>query len=156
MDFNRLTIKSGEAVAAAQELARRRGNPEVYPEQLCIALLDQELPRTLVAVGCPILGMAVLDHWWFQRPMLAHLRHAVPGFDALLPRSRARLPELPVMSWQERWTTLVEYWLLGFAGVAVGAALTLWIALAHGRTSRYVMSDIGATSPGRWHPTHLL
>jgi ATP-dependent Clp protease ATP-binding subunit ClpB len=47
MDFNRLTIKSGEAVAAAQELARRRGNPEVYPEHLCIALLDQELPRTL-------------------------------------------------------------------------------------------------------------
>jgi ATP-dependent Clp protease ATP-binding subunit ClpB len=48
MDFNRLTIKSGEAVAAAQELARRRGNPEVYPDHLCIALLDQELPRTLV------------------------------------------------------------------------------------------------------------
>jgi ATP-dependent Clp protease ATP-binding subunit ClpB len=48
MDFNRLTLKSGEAVAGAQELARRRGNPEVYPEHLCIALLDQELPRTLV------------------------------------------------------------------------------------------------------------
>jgi ATP-dependent Clp protease ATP-binding subunit ClpB len=48
MDFNRLTIKSGEAVAAAQELARRHGNPEVYPEHLCIALLDLELPRTLV------------------------------------------------------------------------------------------------------------
>jgi ATP-dependent Clp protease ATP-binding subunit ClpB len=48
MDFGKLTIKSGEAVAAAQELARRRGNPEVYPEHLCIALLDQELPRTLV------------------------------------------------------------------------------------------------------------
>jgi ATP-dependent Clp protease ATP-binding subunit ClpB len=48
MDFNQLTIKSGEAVAAAQEQARRRGNPEVYPEHLCIALLDQELPRTLV------------------------------------------------------------------------------------------------------------
>jgi ATP-dependent Clp protease ATP-binding subunit ClpB len=48
MDFNRLTIKSGEAVAGAHELARRRGNPEVYPEHLCIALLDQELPRTLV------------------------------------------------------------------------------------------------------------
>ncbi len=48
MDFQKLTIKSGEAVAAAQELARRRGNPEVYPEHLCIALLDQELPRTLV------------------------------------------------------------------------------------------------------------
>ncbi|HET6684294.1 MAG TPA: AAA family ATPase, partial [Gaiella sp.] len=48
MDFNKLTIKSGEAVAAAQELARRAGNPEVTPDHLAIALLDQELPRTLV------------------------------------------------------------------------------------------------------------
>src|SRR5689334_4869511 len=43
MDFNKLTIKSQEAVAAAQELARRRGNPEMYPEHLLLALLDQEL-----------------------------------------------------------------------------------------------------------------
>ncbi len=48
MDFNKLTIKSGEAVAAAQELARRLGNPEVTPDHLTIALLDQELVRTLV------------------------------------------------------------------------------------------------------------
>ena len=48
MDFNRLTIKSQEAVAAAVEDARRRGNPEVYPEHLLLALLDQELPRSLV------------------------------------------------------------------------------------------------------------
>jgi ATP-dependent Clp protease ATP-binding subunit ClpB len=48
MDFQKLTVKSQEAVAAAMELARRRGNPEVYPEHVCIALLDQELPRTLV------------------------------------------------------------------------------------------------------------
>jgi ATP-dependent Clp protease ATP-binding subunit ClpB len=48
MDFNRLTIRSGEAVAGAQELARRLGHPEVYPEHLLLALLDQELPRTLV------------------------------------------------------------------------------------------------------------
>jgi ATP-dependent Clp protease ATP-binding subunit ClpB len=43
MDFNKLTIKSQEAVAAAQESARRRGNPEIYPEHLLLALLDQEL-----------------------------------------------------------------------------------------------------------------
>jgi ATP-dependent Clp protease ATP-binding subunit ClpB len=49
LDFNKLTIKSQEAVAAAQELARRNGNPELYPEHLLIALLDQELPRRLVA-----------------------------------------------------------------------------------------------------------
>ena len=48
MDFNKLTIKAQEAVAAAQELARRAGNPELYPEHLLLALLDQELPRQLV------------------------------------------------------------------------------------------------------------
>src|SRR5205809_4444511 len=48
MDFNKLTIKAQEAVAAAQELARRNGNPELYPEHLLLALLDQDLPRALV------------------------------------------------------------------------------------------------------------
>jgi ATP-dependent Clp protease ATP-binding subunit ClpB len=48
MDFNKLTLKSQEAVGGAQELARRNGNPEIYPEHLTLALLDQELPRTLV------------------------------------------------------------------------------------------------------------
>ncbi|HZR92656.1 MAG TPA: AAA family ATPase [Gaiellaceae bacterium] len=48
MDFNTLTIKSQEAIAAAQELARRRGNPELTPDHLLLALLDQELPRTLL------------------------------------------------------------------------------------------------------------
>jgi len=48
LDFNKLTLKSQEAVAAAQELARRMGNPELYPEHLVLALLDQELPRELV------------------------------------------------------------------------------------------------------------
>ena len=48
MDFQKLTLKSQEAVAAAQELARRTGNPELTPDHLTLALLDQELPRTLV------------------------------------------------------------------------------------------------------------
>jgi ATP-dependent Clp protease ATP-binding subunit ClpB len=43
MDFQKLTVKAQEAVASAQELARRRGNPEIYPEHLLLALLDQEL-----------------------------------------------------------------------------------------------------------------
>ncbi len=43
MDFNTLTIKAQEAVAAAQGLALRRGNPELQPEHLLLALLDQEL-----------------------------------------------------------------------------------------------------------------
>jgi ATP-dependent Clp protease ATP-binding subunit ClpB len=48
MDFNKLTLKSQEAIAAAQEDARRRGNPEIQPEHLVLALLDQELPQTLL------------------------------------------------------------------------------------------------------------
>jgi ATP-dependent Clp protease ATP-binding subunit ClpB len=47
MDFNRLTTKSQEAVAASQELARKNANPEIYPEHLLLALLEQELPQTL-------------------------------------------------------------------------------------------------------------
>jgi ATP-dependent Clp protease ATP-binding subunit ClpB len=43
MDFNKLTIKSQQAIAAAQEDARRRGNPELTPDHLLLALLDQEL-----------------------------------------------------------------------------------------------------------------
>jgi ATP-dependent Clp protease ATP-binding subunit ClpB len=45
VDFNRMTIKSQEAVAAAQDLARRNGNPEITPEHLLLALLDQDLFR---------------------------------------------------------------------------------------------------------------
>jgi ATP-dependent Clp protease ATP-binding subunit ClpB len=48
MDFQKLTLKSQEAIATAQELARRAGNPELTPDHLTLALLDQELPRTLV------------------------------------------------------------------------------------------------------------
>jgi ATP-dependent Clp protease ATP-binding subunit ClpB len=43
MDFQKLTIKSQEAVAAAQDIARRRGNPELAPDHLLLALLDQDL-----------------------------------------------------------------------------------------------------------------
>src|SRR5918992_4106072 len=47
MDFTKLTTRAQEAIGATQELARRRGNPEIYPEHLLLALLEQELPRTL-------------------------------------------------------------------------------------------------------------
>jgi ATP-dependent Clp protease ATP-binding subunit ClpB len=58
VDFNKLTIKSQEAVAAAQELARRNGNPELYPGHLLLALLDQELPRELVPDAAALRAQA--------------------------------------------------------------------------------------------------
>jgi ATP-dependent Clp protease ATP-binding subunit ClpB len=58
MDFNKLTLKSQEAVAAAQELARRMGSPELYPEHLLLALLDQELPQQLVSDAAALRAQA--------------------------------------------------------------------------------------------------
>ena len=57
MDFNKLTLKSQEAVGAAQELARRMGNPEIYPEHLTLAL-DQELPQQLVPDAAELRAQA--------------------------------------------------------------------------------------------------
>src|SRR5581483_3619005 len=42
MNFNKLTVKAQEAVVEAQNLARGAGNPEVTPEHLLVALLQQE------------------------------------------------------------------------------------------------------------------
>jgi ATP-dependent Clp protease ATP-binding subunit ClpB len=58
MEFDKLTLKSQEAVAGAQELARRLGNPELYPEHLLIALLDQELPQRLVPDAAQLRAQA--------------------------------------------------------------------------------------------------
>ncbi len=62
MDFNRLTIKSQEAIGAAQELARRRSNPEITPEHLVLALLGQELPRTLLGERAAAVQAAATQH----------------------------------------------------------------------------------------------
>jgi ATP-dependent Clp protease ATP-binding subunit ClpB len=99
MDFNRLTIKSGEAVAAAQELARRLGNPEVYPEHLCIALLDQELPRTLVErAGEPVDSLrAECEAKLAQKPAVqgsSQQPHASTDFAQMLDRAEEEMHKL--------------------------------------------------------------
>ncbi|MFQ5426908.1 MAG: Clp protease N-terminal domain-containing protein, partial [Gaiellales bacterium] len=48
MDYSRLTQRSQEAISRAVELARQRGNPEVYVEHLALALLEQDFPRGLL------------------------------------------------------------------------------------------------------------
>jgi ATP-dependent Clp protease ATP-binding subunit ClpB len=69
LDFNKLTRKSQEAIAGAQELARRMGNPELYPEHLVLALLDQELPRELVDSTSTL--RAEVEERLAQRPTVA-------------------------------------------------------------------------------------
>jgi ATP-dependent Clp protease ATP-binding subunit ClpB len=54
MDFQKLTIKAQEAFASAQGDAISRGNPELTPDHLLVALLDQEggvAPRILEKSG---------------------------------------------------------------------------------------------------------
>ncbi len=57
MRFDRLTTKSQEALASAQERAERAGNPEIEPEHLLAELLEQKdgaVRPALEAAGIPI------------------------------------------------------------------------------------------------------
>ena len=54
MNFNKLTEKAREAVAKAIELAKQANNPQVEPEHLLVALIEQEgglVPRILQRLG---------------------------------------------------------------------------------------------------------
>src|SRR5437763_4587209 len=84
MDFNKLTLKSQEAVAAAQELARRMGNPELYPEHLVLALLDQELPQQLVPDAGALRAQA--EAALHGRPSVQGLQQQ-PGVSAAFSRA---------------------------------------------------------------------
>ena len=42
MKFEKFTVKSREAIADAQNLAGRLGNPEIRPGHIVISLLHQE------------------------------------------------------------------------------------------------------------------
>jgi ATP-dependent Clp protease ATP-binding subunit ClpB len=99
MDFSKLTIKSQEAVAAAGELARRRGNPEVYPEHLVLALLDQELPRTLAErAGSSVQALrAETEATLSQKPAISGAQQqprASAAFGQLLDRAEDEMRRL--------------------------------------------------------------
>src|SRR5437868_6744329 len=83
MDFSKLTIKAQEAVATAQELARRSGNPELYPEHLLLALLDQELPRELVPDADALRAQA--EATLAQKPRIEGSQQQ-PGLSAALSK----------------------------------------------------------------------
>jgi ATP-dependent Clp protease ATP-binding subunit ClpB len=88
MDFNKLTTKAQEAVAAAQELARRNGNPELYPEHLLLALLDQELPSELVPDADALRAQA--ETTLAQKPRIEGSQQqpgASPAFSKVLDRA---------------------------------------------------------------------
>ena len=98
----------------------------------------------LLGAAAPVALLAAVDHLWLHRPVLAHLRHAVPMLNAVLPRSRALLPELPALSWPDRYSTIVHYWLLGggtpLIALAIALALVLAFTLRHRQAGPVVVA----------------
>ncbi len=57
MAFEKFTVKAVEAIAEAQRIAGRMGNPEIRPAHLLLALLDQDkgvVPTVLQRVGADV------------------------------------------------------------------------------------------------------
>jgi hypothetical protein len=92
------------------------------------ALLRDALVMGAAAL-LPLVSIAALDALVYDRPVSAHLLHAMAPLQRWLPSDIVRsLPALPVIPWGERPDVLVHQWLVGVGtplekGVAVAALL---------------------------------
>ena len=97
MDFQKLTIKSQEAFAAAQGLALERGNPEITPDHLLVALLDQEASvagRVLEKAGhSPAVVRAAADERVARLPRMEGGNSTPPASRALRDTLEAAFSE---------------------------------------------------------------
>src|SRR5436309_10878694 len=75
MDLNRLTLKSQEAISAAQATAVRYGHVEIDGEHLLLALLEQEdglLPRLLTRMDVSVASLkSALEQALERRPRVS-------------------------------------------------------------------------------------
>lgn len=84
MRIDRMTTKSQEAVRQAVDAATRRGNPEVTPEHLLVAILNQES-----GVGGPLIQKAGGDPAKIAKDLMEHvesLPRVTGGADPQLSR----------------------------------------------------------------------
>lgn len=75
-----------------------------------------------------LLIVALLDVLVYQRPVSAHLLHALAPLKPWLAPG-AILPRLPEMSLRERWDVVVSQWLVGSFDLAGPALLAVGLAL---------------------------
>ena len=120
---DRFTVKSQEAVAAAQRLAAEHRNPEVAPAHLLLALLDQEdglVVPVLQKLGADVASIRAADARGGRR--------ACPG-SAATPSPRfapRRLSSAPCSGPRRRWPALgdeyisTEHLLLALADKSSG------------------------------------
>ena len=91
MDFTKLTAKAQEAIARAQELARARGNPEMTPDHLLLAMLE-----TPESVASQLLRKTGVDPASARSRQRAEARRAAVGLRRPAePDAVARLPHRP-------------------------------------------------------------
>jgi hypothetical protein len=86
----------------------------------------------------PVVATAAVEVWWFQRPVAAHLRHAVHLLQSAFRVTNTPNPDLPSLepfTLRQRYETVIQYWLLGygddrwiamFAGALAVALLIRW------------------------------
>ena len=90
MNINKYTEKAREAVAAVVELAKQANNPQLEPEHLLVALIEQRegiVPNLLRKMNAdPAKG---------ARELLAKFPTAYGGAQALQPVERGRLQRPP-------------------------------------------------------------
>ncbi len=136
---DRFTVKAAEAAQEAAQLAGARGNPEVVPAHLLLALLAQDAgiaPRLVARAGADAAAVAreaeaVLENL----PAARGGAEATPsrGFRSVLERAAAVAPQF-----QDEYVS-VEHLLLGLASVDSSARETL---TRHGVTSDTLLAAI--------------
>src|SRR4051794_40761517 len=72
---DRMTTKSQEAFRSASDLASRRGNPEIVPEHLILAMLEQDggiaLPLFQKAGGDPAILQRKVEEYLAKLPQVS-------------------------------------------------------------------------------------
>ena len=91
------------------------------------------LAAAVAGVLIPLALAASMEVWWFQRPVAAHLRHAVHLVQSAMHVTDAPNPDVPSLqafTLRERYDTVVVYWLLGYGTDRVVAAFAAGLAVA--------------------------
>jgi ATP-dependent Clp protease ATP-binding subunit ClpB len=104
MRLDRLTTKTREALVAAQQNATERGNPELYPEHLVLALLGQG-----DGLAAAILEKADADVQGLIRVMGAVLDRMPKVAGGAEPGLSSRLRDLLNQAWKETEALKDEY-----------------------------------------------
>jgi ATP-dependent Clp protease ATP-binding subunit ClpB len=104
MNLNRYTQKAQEAMAAAQQFSDRAGHPEVLPEHLLLALLDQ--PDGIVPA---VLGKMQIDAASLRTPVQALVSKLPSSQGGAQPGLSSRLRRVTQSAEQEAERLKDEY-----------------------------------------------